>query len=92
MASLSRLNVSIFLLPVVFLVAGCDDLPKTWSRNDIEGIAANAAEDAAEDAAADAAADYAGNLESRIANLEAEVSQLKSENSELRSKLSTLSQ
>lgn len=89
MASFSRLIGPVFMLPAVFLVAGCDDLPKTWSRNDIQAIAADAAEDAAADAAADAAGDYSGALESRIETLEAEVARLKSENSSLQSELSS---
>ena len=89
MGSFSRFLGPALLVASTALLAGCDDLPKTWSRNDIQAIAADAAENAAADAAADAAGDYSGALESRIETLEAEVARLKSENSSLQSELST---
>ncbi len=76
MASLSRFDGPVLLIFAMFLLAGCDKSPKAWSQNDIEAIAADAAED------------HAGPLESRIQTLESDVSQLESENSSLRLELS----
>ena len=50
------------------LLSACDDVPQTWSRAEIEGIAYNAAEDVS-----DASAPDTSELESRIAELETTV-------------------
>ena len=80
MTSLSRVCRAAALIPVVFLLAGCDSWPKAWSRNDIEEIARNSAEDIADDVMSS----RTSYMESRIRDLESEVAQLKSENAEIR--------
>ncbi len=86
MAQLCQLCRTMALLPSILLIAGCDSLPQTWSRDDLEAIAANAAQDAA----VDAAADHAAPLEGRIQNLESEISELKRENARLQAEIANI--
>lgn len=65
----------------LLLLTGCDDVPQTWSRADIEDIAQDQAEDFATDTS---------GLDSRLTALEAENDALESKASDLESQINTL--
>lgn len=73
------------LICAALSLAACDSLPQTWSRDDIEAIAYNAAEDVA-----DASVPDAPGLESRISDLESKVSYLESKVSDLEAENASL--
>lgn len=58
----------------VFLLSGCDSLPKTWSRDDLSDIAQDAAIDVSS-----AQQSKINDLEERVEYLESRVDDLESE-------------
>jgi hypothetical protein len=73
------------LVLAVFTLSSCDSLPKTWSRDDLNGIAYDAAEDVSS-----AQQSRINDLESRVDALESRANDLESRASDLESDVRSL--
>ena len=68
----------VLLIGAALSLAGCDSLPTSWSRDDLEEIAQSAG------------ADQVSAVEGRLSNLETKVSEQETEISYLQSQVSSL--